>query len=777
MTAVEIIDRLSQEKRFGSRFPARIIFVDSLNAYNALVSKLKGVCDVTISLAQLCKADDVAPQFEKLRDELSKHADKHVLLLSVGEYLRVCIKRELIPDRGQFRGFWELMQPEASKARFIMPVFCARDMFDRIIGKVDERQEDFVWTLDSADANKSYSISVYSPQFSGTINPDAGSLKSWLENWPTILGMDRPCSIITKQYKNVETSFGTVNIKAIDSPFTYLLDTLLDASTFQKEWQPDKLWAELAIYAKKGIAFSEIVLKVLNVNEFDFVSVAARWNTLSDFARALVWLWYRVYSSGEYYSYACRKANSSDEIPVKIRDEILLISSRSPEWIEQRMQAVKAFSFGSFDDGYFALLDTLPLPEIKLQLLTYKTHEERAYAIKVISGLLRDGVEADAVAELIRADYAALATYLVSTSGIDAMVDIYFAWYRKNKLINRFSGEPDQKISYDRFDSRFKHLNKLQEKDCFTFWIDGFGMEWMPVFLNELAKLNITPESKYVSTAILPTETDYNHQWDTNDPMSAKWSRLDSYSHKGMPDDKSYFSCIDYQLSVFPDAAKYVDELLDEHEYVAITGDHGSSRLAALAFHDSSVVPISAPLKATVRSYGRFCELNENAGAFIPLEGMEMVLRNGVAKYIVMNDYQHFSVGGNVAGGNSDDNDVIGEVHGGNTPEERLVPVVIVKRSHPLPPMSCTPQSEYVTKKNGCFETNLKFNRPVSSLEVSIGGNPASCVVNADGTWHIVVNSILEEELQLSVVVNGKLLSDKVVMKVKSQGITKNNDI
>lgn len=777
MTTDDIINQLSQEKRFGSRFPARIIFVDDLSAYNSLVSKLKGVCDVTIGLSQFCKAEDVVPQFDKLRDELSNYADRHVLLLSVGEYLRLCIKREIIPDRGQFRGFWELMQRETSRTRYIIPLFCARDLFDRIIGKVDERQEDFLWTLETSSATKSYYLSVYSPHFVGAINPDADSFKSWLDEWPIILGMDRPCSIITRQYKNVEESFGSVNIKTIDTPFSYIQDTLTGVSTFQSDWLPEKFWAELAGYAKSGLAFSEIVLKALNANEFDFIPVAARWNTFSEFSRTLVWLWYRAYPSEEYFSYACKKAQTPREIPTKIRDEILAVTTRSEEWIAQRTEAVKAFAFDSFSDSYFALLDSFPMAELKLQMLTYRTHEERAYAIKTVSSLLRNGIEPDAVVELIRKGFPVLAEYLSANSGINSTVDDYFAWYRKNKIINRFAGNPSITIPFDKFDSRLKHLNKMQGKECFTFWIDGFGMEWLPVFLYELAKLNITPESKRIATAILPTETEYNHQWNVDNPMSEKWGRLDTLSHKGMPDDTSYFSCIDHQFSVFSEVAKHVDELLDQHEYVAITGDHGSSRMAALAFHDPSVTPVTAPQKSTVRCFGRFCELSDSIGNFIALPGMEAVMGNGIVKYVVMNDYQHFSVGGNAAGGNTDDDDKIGEVHGGNTPEERLVPVVVVKRSHPLPPMTCTPQSKYVIKKNGRVQTNLMFNRPVSTLEVTIGSNPAECVINSDGTWHVVINSIPEEELRLSVVANGKLLSGEVVIKVKPQGIAKNTDM
>lgn len=149
MTIAEIINKLRQERDFGSRFPARIIFVDDLNSYSDLVSQLKSACDVPINLADFGK-NDVVPQFEKMRTALEQYEGKQVLLLSVGEYLRMCIKRELNKERAQFPAFWECMQPESSKTRYIMPVFRCRDSFDRIIGKVDERQEGFIWELDNS---------------------------------------------------------------------------------------------------------------------------------------------------------------------------------------------------------------------------------------------------------------------------------------------------------------------------------------------------------------------------------------------------------------------------------------------------------------------------------------------------------------------------------------------------------------------------------------------------------------------------------------------------
>lgn len=801
MTIAEIINRLRQERDVGSRFPARIIFIEDLFSYSALVTQLKSACDITVNLADFGKKD-VVPQFDKMRESLSQYEGKQILLLSVGEYLRMCIKRELNKERAQFPSFWEGMQQEASKTRYIMPVFACRDSFDRIIGRVDERQEGFVWTLEQSNSYgndnsfivdggdsmsdilhdsgagchvfpKHYNISVYSPQFTSAINADADNFESWLRYWDTILSRDVPCAVITNQYRNAEASYGMINLRPIDSPFVYLCNLLKDADGIEKSWETDEFWAQLILSVKKDMKFSDVVLDQLGITRFDFVSVIARWYTFNSCQQELIWMWYRVYPTDEYYSYACKKAQKAAEIPDRIKNEILLILSRSQTWIEERMKAMQVLGFTSFDDAYFNALDKLPVAEMKLQLLTYKTHEERAFAVKTVSSMLRNGAEPETVAEILKGSYPLLASYMSKQSGIDMEVDEYLSWYRKNKLINRFPGNYAKALAYDRFDARFKQLNKMSGKDCFTLWIDGFGMEWLPVFLEELELRGIKIESKNIATAKLPTETEYNHQWDENDPLCDKWSRLDFFSHKGTPDDKSYFSCIVYQLDVFAEAAKRVDDLLNEHEYVAITGDHGSSRLAALAFHDTSVVPVSAPAHAKVRSFGRFCELNDDGSSFVELDFMRKITLGG-RTYVVMKDYNQFSVSGNAAGRNTDDQDIVGEIHGGDTPEERLVPVVIVKRAHPLPPITCKSKSKFVTRKNGHIETILLFNRRIFSLEVTVDSVHGICTKIEDDTWFVSFDGIVDDDLGLTVVANGNLLSEKIPLKVKGQGIEKN---
>ena len=779
MNISEIKERLSQEREFGSRFPARIIFVDNLDDYILLENQLRGICEITLNIADFCRASDTVPQFDRIQTKLNGCEGKQVLLLSVGEYLRLCIKRELNTERRQFISFWETQQSEASKTRVIIPMFCSHDIFDRVVGSVDERQQDFLWNLDTALPKDNYSICVFSPRFKDTIIPDASNISEWLKNWPALLSKGDTCNIVTLQESNVEASYGTVSIKPINSPFLYLTDFLTDGSSLDETWADNDFWNKLIKYVssfQEKVSFSQIALFALNIKEFDFISIAARWGTLSGFQQKLVWMWYRLYPTSDYFSFVCRKTLSASDIPAQIRDEILLMPDRSILWIEQRMSAMKAFGFLSFSDAYFALMDKIPLPETKLSLLTFQTHEEQTYAVKIISGLLRDGAEPDSIAELISESYPALSVYLKGDTGCDEMVDRYMTWYRRNKLINRFPGEYPIAMTYDRFDARYKLIHKYQDKDCVTFWIDGFGVEYVPLFVHELEARKIIPCSLEIATSLLPTETDYNHQWDAHDSLTVKWDRLDSYSHRGIPDDKSYFSCIVYQLSVFADAARKVEELLENHEYVIITGDHGSSRFAALSFHTDSVAAVTAPKNSKIHNYGRFCELDDKSKNMIALpETTKVNAKNGEKTFLVMNNYQHFSIGGNVAGGNTDDHDIVGEIHGGNTVEERLVSVIVVKRKRKLVPIECKPKNKYITKRNGHIEATLLFSQTLTTLEVWSGKNKAICTENPDGSWQVSLDSVSDDNIILSVIANERLLP-KITLKVKTQGINKNID-
>jgi len=683
MNIAEIVLKVSNERQTPGRFPTRLIFAHNFADYQYLIGELKAVCDVAIDLADYTKGD-VLPRFKDLKSEIAKHSGKQLLLLSLGEYLRICIKRERDKTTAVFPGIWEQQQSENSTTKYIIPIFGGREIFDSIMPLQDERQQRFIWEVNESSAESEYSLSVYSPDFADATTADAGNLQEWLQKWTTLFGdkSRNSFSLQTKLYRYAEPTYGGVRLSIIDEPFIYVVSLVTDGEKLKKADGSEEFWKYIAQNVKQDKPFAETIKYLLNIgHSFDPVSVLARFNELSDMETSLLLMWYKLYPSDDYYTYAINKAPTASAIPSSLRDSIFELPKLTDTFIQQRTAALRVLDI-TYSDEHFIKLDKVASPESRLMMITYRSLAERAYAVKTVSGLIRNGADISAVVELLKSNYPDLAEYLNPDTTDSSDITRYFNWYRRSKLINRPSTDVPCFIDFDTINSRNKVMQQNGTSDSLPFWVDGLGAEWIPVLLNRLKELDIEVYLKsVVAKALLPTETEYNHKWTADDK---KWDRLDKLSHNGMPDDKDYFLCIARQLEIMNEIVEHVGEMLKKVDRVIITGDHGSSRLAALLFHDSKNFAVEPPKCSVVRSFGRFVELKDD-GYVSLTPSMERAELDG-KHFIVMKTYEHFKQSGNAAAGNTDENAVAGEVHGGMTPEEYLVPVIVISRKIPLPP-------------------------------------------------------------------------------------------
>jgi hypothetical protein len=675
MTVQEIVDKVIAERQTPGRFPSRLIFVNNFSNYSLLVDELSKVCDVILNLASFAQGD-ILPNFNALKRELGKHSNKQILLLSMGEYLRICLKREVNRETSVFPGIWAAMQPEQSTTKYIIPIFGGRELFDQAVPFIDERQKDFLWDIRGSTEQLEYKVSVYSKAFATAVKPDAANFQEWLKNWDSLYAdqVREDFSVISKLVKYTIPTVGNVSTKVVDEPFSYVASLVSDGQKLRREWGDESFWVDVSKNVVPGDRFEATVKFILNMGlYFDISAALARYDHLSGTERNLLLAWYRLYPTDDYYSFAIRKATHSDDIPIMLRDAIFELPKVTDANLSERQKALKILSV-QYGHEYFLKLDKVLPAEMRLSYLTYKTLEERAYAVKTVSSLLRTGVDIHVIAEQLSSDFPDLAEYLVPSNGSDDEVARYFKWYRLSKIKNRPS-EDWLNIDLETFDSRNKILQQ-HNAGTLTFWVDGLGIEWLPLLVKKLKQLKIAATVKpIIGRAIIPTETEYNRAWKDEDE---KWDRLDKLSHNGMPDDRDYFLCIARQIEIIGEVVARTSELLAQNDRVIITGDHGSSRLAALMFHAPSNFAIDPPTDSIVRSFGRFCELSGNVD--IPLtDSMELTIMDG-KEFIVMKTYEHFKQSGNAAGGNLDDKAVAGEVHGGMTPEEYLVPVILVTR-------------------------------------------------------------------------------------------------
>ena len=233
-----------------------------------------------------------------------------------------------------------------------------------------------------------------------------------------------------------------------------------------------------------------------------------------------------------------------------------------------------------------------------------------------------------------------------------------------------------------------------------------------------------------------------------------------------MPDDKDYFSCISNQIRIIEELMYEATSYLDDHENVIITGDHGSSRLAALAFHEKPYTFL--PDGATAMAFGRFCKLGSSELPEGILENMEPCTFDKDT-YIVMKDYNHFKQTGNAAGGNNDENAIAGELHGGLTPEESIVPLIVLHRKNKPVQIKIESIGKSIKTKGGKGEITVTFSRDVHSLDVETSSGECVEIRTEDPKiWTLYFESITGGELSLQFTVNGRLLSEKKTIKVRT---------
>ncbi|MGI6632059.1 MAG: BREX-4 system phosphatase PglZ [Bacillota bacterium] len=594
------------------------------------------------------------------------------------------------PEHCQLRPLWESQQPAESRRRIIVPLFACKDIFHGLIPSIDERQADYLWELECDEpGNRRFTVSVFAPIFRHALKelkPIVG-MKKWLTYCERDEADTENFSIVTGLWGNAQNTSGIVSVRVIESPFDYVSGMVSDGHKLKREWGTEQQWASLVSQVVNNAPFNRTILSAMNLLHFDIRAMLAQWRSTDANKRWLTWLWYRVNEVSDYYGYVFGNLTSLSSLEKEMCHAIFRVVSTRPEWIPQYLEALESLGVQSFDREYFDHLDALPLPETRLALLTGRTHEERAFAIRTVGYWLRKGASLPAVLESIRDRFPLLAAYLEPTDSYQSTeLTDYFRWYREQKLRNEYPGTtPIPKVNLENYDSRYSKLSQYSHQDCYMLWIDGMGVEWMPLLLWCIRRAQ--PDSTvewHVTTSLVPTETQDNAQWEELACPYEKWNRLDSLAHKGMPDDQDYYSCIAYQFEVIEAAAERAVLLLKESDCVVITSDHGSSRMAALSFHISE--SLSAPVGSRVRSYGRYCELS---GPLSETDRMPCVrhVRSDNTEYLVMTTHDHYSQSGNAAGVNSEDQARSGEIHGGMTPEEYLVPVVVLRRSVPLTPL------------------------------------------------------------------------------------------
>lgn len=766
MTIKEVVSKLQQEKfdNLPSRFPCRAIMVKTIERYCRLLSELKKISDIrVIKGKEIFSSPDVMPKYANLAAD--EYRDKWVILTGVSEYLRLFPKKEVAEK--SFAGLWHWQATASSLGRIIIPLWgCEAQWFDSANTlNNDERQKDYFFDcVDDEQLEQGMDLLVLSDMFRPYIaefEVDAdkvcGNLQEWFEYWENPSAERRRFVLLTKLAKRITSVSGKINIQVMNDTLSFIQERMIGGQCLTKENCSDDMQSELFSYALNGGSLDDSILKILNMASFDGVDVMGKWNALSLGKKKFVKIWFQIHPDNSYLSHCFAGADSIADIPKIIARGIFAKRLDKPGWVGEFRKLASVMKIAP-DSEYFAAVDAIPDFAERLVYVTSNTREERIYLLKMTGQWLREDAEQVRKSAKLKEVFPKLSAYLSQDlEALQGDIGDYMSRYKAHKLANTLPGDEELYFSgadASSFDYRYAVLSEYEDDDTLILWVDALGIEWLPLLYWVIAG-NCTGVIKKVAVvqATLPTETCFNEQWKSMPVKSDKLNRLDKLAHNGVIDERDYYACIEEQMDFVEGIGRRVALLLAKYRRVVITGDHGTSRLAARFFHCRDGVDVSPD--AVVCSHGRYCKLPQNATLSLP--NVEIVKDSLGDRYAVFSNYDHFKQSGFAAGGD-DDNAVYGEVHGGATPEEMLVPVIVIEGGKKTQiKASWEKQTVKIAMKKA--RLTLSFNKQIESLAVKMAGFQADVSkIDVGKNWDIVLRGVKAGTYPVEVIADGRIV-------------------
>ncbi len=220
--------------------------------------------------------------------------------------------------------------------------------------------------------------------------------------------------------------------------------------------------------------------------------------------------------------------------------------------------------------------------------------------------------------------------------------DSFFGWFYK---FNE---------SHDILNGLMSDASKAPDK---VYWVDGLGAEFIPYILYLIEKSNRGYEAIHTEIArtTIPSNTHLNG-FKLNGSSFVKISDLDDLAHEG------HYKKYDTLISELDTIERIVRRILDENKLgnhtVAIVSDHGLSSMSRKVD--------SLKLKSKTHHEGRYVSLEDNDSAIHDEAFVIETNPRDRKRYMVA--LTHASLGTKPTH----------EVHGGATPEEVLVPFIVL---------------------------------------------------------------------------------------------------
>jgi len=516
-----------------------------------------------------------------------------------------------------------------------------------------------IYLTPSANSTKGYSF----PKLYRGLETMYDWLLFWKTKAPTekIICSSLPINVKYK-YSQPDNIF---DIKPIETAFEFITQFLKIQIDIEYKVSDEYFWIQLLslIDSKKGITFSfkAFVEEHFNVHKLTIKDLVNKWASpgTTEFDRWLLKHYYlRFIANNEYLNGIM--LDCVDYSSLRLFREIALsifVDTSNQNQISQRNTLLSLIT----QQCKLPESDLSEMKELILDISKTDTNK----AISLCSGRFdfekelfidwyKDGKLLLSKLQDIYSDYAEYMKDL----GLDSWANKYIQFYKQAKTEDKYTDEiksviTDKNDSEDSFfkwynSNEFELSNELlaREKPDKVYWIDGLSIEYLSLIKEIISRSNFQIEKLKIAKTCIPSSTDYNKF-----ESVAKIDDLDNYIHNNLYQyPRTICKEIDIVKEIFN---KILNQSIETT--IAIVSDHGLTALSRLV--DSKKYAIKA----------------SHEGRYIKLESEESLEDTDYIRHKNGTDY--FKVALTHASLNTKP---VREVHGGCTPEEILVPFILI---------------------------------------------------------------------------------------------------
>ena len=705
-----INDDAFQHHRFATRF----LLVRGLDAWKNVISFLRTETQRQIKLSTLCSSEDTVPYLtmEKIRGLLSDCSGKRVLIYPISECLRFC------GNGSQLLG--QLAQLEGSpESRIYVPLFEFEDVFHAGVESLARYAAGELAPFWRINGNDQVRLQVSPLKFfeSGTAILDG--IKAYLEKWES--GGASSIILRTQLIKSCEPAMGRLEVSVYHDAFNILTRKL--ESDLDESWGSDIQWKWLLEQIGAHSSVEKLAAARFNALDFDGSKVLMEWNKLDENTKWLAWLWGKTVRRDDKLILSIIH-NSSDHVSL-YEDLYNVVFQRelTDAELNERRELLKLLGVHVPPKSFLHELELINSPSRKLACLSGLTSQEKLIAVECVSSLLEEEVDPAGWITRLETVFPELSFYLRQIIHKDELLSSYFAHYTVSRTLNKVSDKLKEHTAraarnkhYYVYATRLSSLEKHIQTNEKIIWFDGLGLEWMGLISGIVSEYNDVKMDFLPVRANLPSVTDTNM---TDDEGSKKYRGLDQMAHNYDYSFPEYFIReIEYVSSSF----RAIIEGMEQGEQRIITSDHG---LTPASFNTETIKGLSdvEPLH-----WGR--DASYESARYGSDVDKDLFISDG--------DRLFLATHGRLFGGSAKR----GQIHGGATLEEALVPIIRLKKTTDLkaslviqPPQILDPKIKL--DRHGSGVLRLRVYGAPKTVHVRIGLTTLQATLCDTGVWEV----------------------------------------